>query len=238
MNAWAWVAYLGMDPEGWGVTLLQGALVTLEISIGAFVVGIVLGLAAALAKLSGIRALERIAQLYSTVCRAVPELLLILLLYYAGTDAINLLMTAVGIGPVNINGFAAAVSVLGIVQGAYAAEIIRGAIQAIPYGQIEAGKVFGARPALVLRRVILPAMAPYGLAGFANLWLILVKDSALISVVGYNELLYAAKQAASSTREYMHYYLMVALVYFIITTLSGLLFRQIERRFGRWMPNA
>ncbi|MDR3389041.1 ABC transporter permease subunit [Paraburkholderia sediminicola] len=238
MNSWAWVAYLGMDPDGWGVALLQGAIVTLEISIGAFVVGIVLGLAGAFAKLSGVRALERIAQGYTTVCRAVPELLLILLLYYAGTDAINLLMTAVGIGPVNVNGFAAAVIVLGIVQGAYAAEIIRGAIIAIPYGQIEAGRVFGARPALVFRRVILPAMAPYALAGFANLWLILVKDSALISVVGYNELLYTAKQAAGSTREYLRYYLMVAAVYFVITSLSGLLFREIERRFGRWMPNS
>ncbi|MDS0858903.1 ABC transporter permease subunit [Burkholderia pseudomultivorans] len=236
MDGWGWVSYLGMDPDGWGVALLQGAGVTLEISLGAFVVGIALGLLGAAAKLSGVRVLERIAQGYTTLCRAVPELLLILLLYYAGTDAINLVMTAIGIGPVAVNGFAAAVIVLGIVQGAYAAEIIRGAILAIPFGQIEAGRAFGASPGLVFRRVTLPAMAPYALAGFANLWLILVKDSALISVVGYNELLYTAKQAAGSTREYMRYYLMVAIVYFAITSLSGMLFREIERRFGRWMP--
>ncbi|WP_063551426.1 ABC transporter permease [Burkholderia territorii] len=238
MGGWGWVSYLGMDPDGWGVALLQGAGVTLEISLGAFVVGIVLGLLGAAAKLSGVRVLERLAQGYTTLCRAVPELLLILLLYYAGTDAINLLMTALGVGPVAVNGFAAAVIVLGIVQGAYAAEIIRGAILAIPFGQIEAARAFGAPPALVFRRVTLPAMAPYALAGFTNLWLILVKDSALISVVGYSELLYTAKQAAGSTREYMHYYLMVAAVYFAITSLSGVLFREIERRFGRWMPTS
>ncbi|WP_213308082.1 ABC transporter permease [Paraburkholderia sacchari] len=238
MNTWTWVAYLGMDPDGWGAALLQGALVTLEISFGAFAVGLLLGLAGAAAKLSGVRTLERIANTYTTLCRAVPELLLILLLYYAGTDAVNLLMRAIGVGDVSVNGFAAAVTVLGIVQGAYAAEIIRGAVLAIPYGQIEAGRAFGARPALVFRRVILPAMAPYALAGFANLWLILVKDSALISVVGYSELLYTAKQAAGSTREYLHYYLMVAAVYFAITTVSGAFFREIERRFGRWMPQA
>ncbi|MFM0341811.1 ABC transporter permease [Paraburkholderia fungorum] len=238
MNFDTWVAYLGMDPDGWGVAMLQGAVVTLEISFGAFLVGIVLGLLGAFAKLSGIQPLVRIAQAYTTLCRAVPELLLILLLYFAGTDAVNLLISAVGVGPVSVNGFAAAVIVLGIVQGAYASEIIRGAILAIPYGQIEAGRVFGARPGLVLRRVILPAMAPYALAGFANLWLILVKDSALISVVGYNELLSTAKQAAGSTREYLRYYLLVAAVYFIITSLSNILFREIERRFGRWMPSS
>jgi polar amino acid transport system permease protein len=238
LNFDTWVAYLGMDADGWGVAMLKGAVVTLEISFGAFLVGIVLGLLGAFAKLSGIRPLVRVAQAYTTLCRAVPELLLILLLYFAGTDAVNLLISAVGVGPVSVNGFAAAVIVLGIVQGAYASEIIRGAILAIPYGQIEAGRVFGARPALVLRRVILPAMAPYALAGFANLWLILVKDSALISVVGYNELLSTAKQAAGSTREYLRYYLLVAAVYFVITSLSNILFREIERRFGRWMPNS
>ncbi len=238
MNFDSWIAFLGLDPDGWGVAMLQGAVVTLEISFGAFLVGIVLGLVGALAKLSGVRPLVRIAQGYTTLCRAVPELLLILLLYFAGTDAVNLVMSIFGVGPVSVNGFATAVIVLGIVQGAYASEIIRGAILAIPYGQIEAGRVFGARPTLVMRRVILPAMAPYALAGFANLWLVLVKDSALISVVGYNELLSTAKQAAGSTREYLRYYLLVAAVYFVITSLSNLLFREIERRFGRWMPNS
>jgi polar amino acid transport system permease protein len=238
MDTWAWVSWLGMDPDGWGVALLKGAIVTLEISLGAFVSGLVLGMLGAGAKLSGVRTLQRIAQVYTTLCRAVPELLLILLLFYAGTDAVNLLTTAVGIGPVNVNGFATAVVVLGVVQGAYAAEIIRGAILAIPYGQIEAGRAFGGSPGLVFRRVILPAMAPYALAGLANLWLILIKESALISVVGYNELLSTAKQAASSTREYLRYYLVVAAIYFVITKLSNQLFRRIERRFGRWMPSS
>lgn len=237
MNGWAWVAYLGMDPEGWGVALLQGAIVTLEISLGAFATGIALGVMGAGAKLSGVRVLGQIAQVYTTLCRAVPELLLILLLFYAGTDAVNLMMTAVGFGPVSVNGFATAVVVLGIVQGAYAAEIIRGAILAIPYWQIEAARAFGGSPGFVFRRVIVPAMAPYALAGLANLWLILIKESALISVVGYDELLSTAKQAASSTREYMHYYLLVAVIYFAITKLSNLVFRRIEKRFARWMPS-
>ena len=91
--------------------------------------------------------------------------------------------------PVEVNGFLAAIVVLGIVQGAYSAEIIRGAIEAIPVGQIEAGRAYGMKPFMVLRRVLVPSMLPHVVAGLSNLWLVLVKDSALISVVGYSELL-------------------------------------------------
>jgi polar amino acid transport system permease protein len=237
MNTWSWVAWLGMDPDGWGVAMIQGAFVTLEISLGAFAVGIVLGMLGAGAKLSGVRVLVVLANAYTTLCRAIPELLLILLLFYAGTDALNLLMEGIGAGDMVVNGFVTAVFVLGVVQGAYAAEIIRGAILAIPYGQIEAARAFGSSPGLVFRRVTLPAMAPYALAGLSNLWLVLIKESALISVVGYTELLSTAKQAASSTREYLHYYLIVGAIYFAITKLSNLVFQRIERRFGRWMPS-
>jgi len=220
----------------WGAALLQGAWVTLQISLGAFAVGLAIGLAVALAKLSGNRVLLPLACAYTTVCRAVPELLLILLLYYAGSDAINALLQLAGRAPVDINGFAAAVTVLGIVQGAYAAEIIRGAVLAIPPGHIEAAKAFGCGRWLTVRRVVLPEMLPYALAGLANLWLVLLKDSALISVVGYNELLFTTKQAAGSSRQYLLFYLAVALIYLAITLLSNLLFARVERSFRRWLP--
>lgn len=220
----------------WGAALLQGLLVTLQISLGAFAVGLLIGLLVALAKLSGHRALLPLACTYTTVCRAVPELLLILLLYYAGSDAVNALLALFGHAPVEINGFAAAVAVLGIVQGAYAAEIIRGAVLAIPYGHIEAAKAFGCSRSHIVRRVVLPEMMPYALAGLANLWLVLLKDSALISVVGYNELLFTTKQAAGSTRQYLLFYVAVALLYLAVTLLSNLVFQHFERRFQRWMP--
>lgn len=220
----------------WGAALLRGALVTLQISCGAFAVGLLVGLAVALVKLGGNPLLKLLANAYTTICRAVPELLLILLLYYAGSDAINALLKLAGHDPIDINGFAAAVTVLGIVQGAYAAEIIRGAVLAIPFGHIEAARAFGCRRSLIVRRIVLPEMLPYALAGLANLWLVLIKDSALISVVGYNELLFTSKQAAGSTREYLLFYLAVALIYLGVTLASNAVFGLIERRFRRWMP--
>ena len=220
----------------WGVVLLQGALVTLQISFGAFALGLLIGLVVAMTKLSGKTPLVIMANSYITVCRAVPELLLILLLYYAGSDLINAVLDWMGHDPVEINGFASGVVVLGIVQGAYASEIIRGAILAIPVGHIEAARAFGCSRSLIVRRILIPEMTPFALAGLSNLWMTLLKDSALISVVGYNELLFTAKQAAGSTKMYVLFYLSVGAMYLVITLLSNLVVERIESRFRRWMP--
>ena len=220
----------------WGVVLLEGAWVTLQLSCGAFVMGLLIGLLVAMTKLGGSAPLVLAANAYTTVCRAVPELLLILLLYYAGSDLINAVLGWMGREPVEINGFASGVIVLGIVQGAYASEIIRGAILAIPAGHIEAARAFGCSRSLIVRRILIPEMMPFALAGLSNLWMTLLKDSALISVVGYNELLFTAKQAAGSTKMYLLFYLSVGAMYLVITLLSNGVVARIESRFRRWMP--
>lgn len=222
--------------EGWLQALAQGMVKTLGISLGAFILGLAIGLLVAMVKLRGPRWLVLCANCYTTLYRAVPELLLILLLYYAGTDLINLLMAQMGRPGVEVNGFMAAIVVLGIVQGAYSGEIIRGAIQAIPHGQIEAARAYGINRLLLLRRIVLPSMMPFAIAGLSNLWLVLVKESALISVVGYTELLSAGRQAAASTKHYLLFYLAVAAFYYLITLVSSSVFRQLEVRFERWMP--
>lgn len=228
---------LRLDSPGWGGVLLEGALTTLEIAVSAFLLGLVLGFGGALAKLSPVRPLVVTATIYSTVMRAVPELLLIILLYYAGTDALNRLFLALGIeGEADVSGFAAAIGVLGLVLGAYATEVIRGAILSIPIGQIEAARAYGMGPALVLRRVVLPAMLPAALPGLANLWMILIKDTALISVVGATELLSSAKQAAGTTKHYFLFYCAAAAIYFVITVVSNRVFRAIEARVRVAVP--
>jgi polar amino acid transport system permease protein len=164
--------------------------------------------------------------------------LLILLLYYVGSMLLNSLMAQMGYGVLNVSGPLAAILVLGLVQGAYASEIFRAAIQAIPFGQIEAARAFGLSGFGLFRRVTLPIMAPYAMAGMANLWINLIKDSALISVVGTNELLYTAKQGAGSTRHYLLFYLTAAAMYYAVTLVSNYLSGRLERRIRRWMPLA
>ena len=165
-----------------------------------------------------------------------PELLLILLLFYVGSMGLNQFFEWLGYGQVKLNGMMVAIVVLGLVQGAYASEIFRGAIQSIPFGQIEAARAYGMHGFGLFRRVTLPMMAPNALAGMANLWVNLIKDSALISVVGTNELLYTAKQAAGSTRHYLTFYLTAAALYYVLTVLSNLFAGYLERRFRRWIP--
>ena len=156
---------LAWSPPGWGRNLFYGALSTLEISALAYGLGLILGLFGATGKLSGGKALKRALEVYTTVVRSVPELLLIVILFYTGTQGINALAESVGIGRIEINGFVAAVMVLGVVQGAYSTEVLRGAIQAIPIGQIEAAKAYGMAPFLMFRRITLPAMLPFALPG-------------------------------------------------------------------------
>lgn len=130
----------------WGPLMLKGALVTLLVAILSFGLGFTLGVLGASAKLYGGIVLRTLMNDYTSIMRAVPELVLLLLLYFAFSDLMNFFLGKIGIGPININGVVAGVSVLGIVQGAYSTEVIRGAIQAIPYGQLEAAAAYGMSP--------------------------------------------------------------------------------------------
>ena len=219
-------------PPGWGGVLLTGAVSTVAISACAFAIGLLLGTAGALGKLSGNRALRLLLDLYTTLIRAVPELILIVGLYYAGTDGLNRLLAALDLPPIDVNGFVAAIAVLGFVQGAYMTEVLRGAILAVPVGQIEAAKAFGMGPMLLFRRVLLPALLPNALPGLANLWMSVTKDSALVAVVGYQELALATRLAGASTKHSFVFFLAVAFPDRGITRL------QVDRRAGAARPAA
>src|SRR5215467_14610359 len=185
-----YVKLLSYGDTGWGDEFLTGAWLTIQISVCAYLIGLGLGLLGAWAKLSGDRTAFWISESYTTIVRAVPELLLIILLYYTGTTALRNLLVAVGFGEdVQINAFAAAVGTLGFVQGAYTTEVFRGAMLAVPKGQLEAAKAYGMSASLRFRRIMFPLMFRYALPGLANLWVTILKDSSLISVVGFSELL-------------------------------------------------
>jgi polar amino acid transport system permease protein len=224
---------LALSPPGWGGNLLRGLWNSLQIAAGAFAFGLLIGLPCALGKLSGGPVTRDLLAVYTTVVRAVPELVLILILYFVGTDLLNRAAAALGYGTIQLSGVAAGIWVLGIVQGAYATEVLRGAILAVPPGQIEAGRAYGLTPGQLLRRVTLPAMLPHALPGLANLWLIATKDTALLAIVGFAELTLETRQAASSTRAYFTFYLAAGLLYLAVTLVSAFAFRRLEARARR-----
>ena len=229
-----------MTSEGladWAGPILNGALTTVQIAVLAYAIGLVLGLLGAGAKLSPWSPLRGVATAYSTLIRAVPELLLIILLYYAGAQALDALLTHMGMaGAVQITGFATAVGVLAFVQGAYMTEVFRGAILAIPRGQLEAADAFGFSRWTRFHRFVLPAMLPNALPGMSNLWLILIKDTALISVIGFNELFFTIQQAAASSRAYFLFYAAAGAIYLLMTLTSTALFARLERYVRRGQP--
>lgn len=227
---------LALSPPGWGGILLAGLLASLELAAGGYLLGLAIGVGGAFGKLYGGPILRDLLEIYTTLIRAVPELVLILLLYYAGTDAVNQLFLLIGLPAVDISGLAAGIFVIGIVQGAYSTEVLRGAIKAVPSGQIEAARAYGMSPFQALRRVTLPAMLPYAIPGLSNLWMIATKDTALLAVVGFSELTLVTRQAAGSTKAYMTFYLAAGVLYLLVTLFSNIIIGFIERHARRGMP--
>lgn len=228
---------LSLSPPGWGANLLRGLVNSLKIAFGAFGFGLLIGLFGAYGKLYGGPVLRDLLAIYTTVIRAVPELVLILILYYVGTDLINKASSAMGYGRVEISGVVAGIWVLGIVQGAYSIEVLRGAIQAVPPGQIEAARAFGMPPVMTMWRVTIPAMMSFATPGLANLWLIATKDTALLAIVGFSELTLETRQAASSTRAYFTFFLATGGLYLMVTLCSGVVFAWIEKWARRGQPS-
>jgi polar amino acid transport system permease protein len=228
--------YLSFSDGGWGWNMLRGLGSTLQIALGAYALGLFIGWFGALGKLNGSKLTRWLLEIYTTLIRAVPELVLILLLYYAGTQAINEVLDMMGYRPIDISGLVAGIAVLGIVQGAYATEVIRGAMLAVPRGQIEAATAFGMSRWKILWRITLPAMLPFALPGMSNLWLIVTKDTALLAVVGFSELALTTRQAAGSTRAYFMFFSAAAVLYLCVTLVSNQIFRTLEKRSRRGQP--
>lgn len=228
---------LSPTPPGWGGNLLRGLAYTVQIALGAFGMGFIIGCFGAFGKLYGGPLVRDLLAIYTTIVRAVPELVLILLLYYAGTDLVNRILEGMGYSRIDISGLVAGIVVLGFVQGAYATEVLRGAIKAIPYGEIEAAKAYGMSGGLMMRRIILPAMLPYALPGMGNLWLIATKDTALLAVVGFSELTLETRQAAGATKSYFLFYIAAGALYLFITLFSGAIVSRLEKWARRGLPS-
>jgi polar amino acid transport system permease protein/octopine/nopaline transport system permease protein len=223
-----------MDLKGFGGQILTGAGLTLLVAALSLVFGLMIGGLGAAAKLSRSRPLRVLADAYTTLVRGVPELLILLILYFGGT----VLLTWLAGEYVEVDGFSAGLFALSILAGAYATEVLRAAIQGVPKGQLEAARALGMRPAAMIRFVMLPQVWRLALPGLGNVWLVLLKDTSLISVVGLEELMRKSAIAAGATHQPFTFYAVAAGTYLTFTIASVLGISALERRSRRGLARA
>jgi arginine/ornithine transport system permease protein len=218
---------------GYFYHILLGAWVTIQIALSSLLIATVLGIIAAAMKLSDNIWLRRLAYSYSTLIRGVPDLILLMLIFYGGQTLINFIAPYFGHNDyIDVNPFIAGTCTLGFNLGAYLSETFRGAIMAIPVGQREAGMAFGMNSFQVFTRITLPQMIRLSIPGFINNWLVLTKTTALISIIGLQDMMYKSKQAGDATQDPFTYLLFAGLIYLSITSLSLWLLHRLERKYS------
>ncbi len=210
-----------LDLKGYGWMLWDGVQITLAVGFCAMALALVLGMVGVWGKLSQSKGARRTANTYTTVIRGVPELILILLVYYGTPTLIQDTVDSFGYDLfIDINPFVAGVITIGVIYGAFATEVFRGAYQAVPRGQIEAAYAIGMSRPLMARRILLPQMWRFALPGLGNVWIVLLKATALMSVIQLPELLRNADIAARAVRLPFNFYFAASLIYLAITAVS------------------
>ncbi|GHX03945.1 amino acid ABC transporter, permease protein [Vibrio cholerae] len=241
-----------LDLQGYEASILKGAQLTIEVAVLSLLLAMLLGMLGALAKMAPYRWARAIATLYTTIIRGIPDLVLMMLIFFGGqillnnglswfNEFINQWLTArdpnhewVAYLPdyVDISPFVAGVLTIGFIFGAYMAETFRGAILAVDKGELEAAKAYGMSAAMSFRRILLPQMIRHAIPGFGNNWLVLLKTTALVSIIGLEDMVRISSLAAGSTKMPFTFYMAVATIFLFFTSVSTGLLKLLERKFS------
>jgi polar amino acid transport system permease protein len=231
MNVWTLISF---GPEGWGDDIARGVLVTLSLALATLPLGLLIGFLIALAKQSKERSLRLAGNIYTTIFRGLPELLTLFLVYFGAQIGIQQVMHLFDPeATVEINSFFAGMIAIGVVFSSYASEVLLSAFRAIPNGQYEGGYAIGLTRGQTMRLVILPQLIRIALPGLSNLWLILLKDTALVSVIGLSDILRQTGVAARVTKQAFLFFGIACLLYLALAILSSFAISAIERWAGK-----
>jgi histidine transport system permease protein len=218
--------------QGYGPLILAGTWQTVKLAILSLALSFVLGLLGAAAKLSKNRLAYGVGASYTTLVRGVPDLVLMLLLFYSIQIWLNDLTDLIGWDQINIDPFVAGVIVLGFIYGAYFTETFRGAFLSVPRGQLEAGSAFGMTGWQTFSRIMFPQMMRFALPGIGNNWQVMVKATALVSIIGLADIVKAAQDAGKGTLRFFFFTLIAGAIYLAITTISNLVLLRLEKRYS------
>ncbi|MDN8447505.1 histidine ABC transporter permease HisQ [Acinetobacter baumannii] len=221
-----------MSFSGYGPLLLSGTWMTIQLALLSLLLSVIIGLIGASSKLSNIKALRYIATAYTTLIRSVPDLVIMLLLFYSLQLGLNQITEALQMDQIDINPFVAGVITLAFIYGAYFTETFRGAFQSVPRGQIEAAMAYGMTPWQVFHRVLFPQMMRFALPGIVNNWQVLIKATALVSIIGLTDIVKITQDAGRSTMQLFFFSIVAAAIYLAITTVSNLILIWLERHYS------
>ncbi|RIY01823.1 ABC transporter permease subunit [Aureimonas flava] len=219
---------LAFGDTGWGDEIAGGLLVTVSLALATLPFGLLLGLALALGKRGDDPALRLSADIYTTIFRGLPELLTLFLVYYGGQNLLNALTAWLGLGQWALSSFVSGMVALGLVFAAYSSEVFLSAFRAIPNGQWEGGRALGLSHQRILGLVILPQLLRISLPGLSNVWLNLLKDTALVSVIGLADIMRQTGVAARVTREPFFFFGLACALYLLLTMISAVGLRRVE----------
>jgi His/Glu/Gln/Arg/opine family amino acid ABC transporter permease subunit len=208
----------------------RGTVVTVLLAVISLALATLLGGLGAAGKLGGGALSRGIVQIYTTIVRGVPDLVMLLLIYFGGQRLVNVVLGVFGAEPLSISPFLAGVLAIGFIYGAYLTETFRGAYMTIPRGQIEAARALGLHDLVAHWTVTIPQLIRFALPGYANVWQVLVKSTAVVSVIGLEDLVGLADSAGKTVRQPFVFFAAVLLVYLVLTWISTQAFAWLERR--------
>lgn len=237
--------------QGYEHTILQGAWLTIKVALLSLIVAVFLGMLGALAKMSSSRIARSIATIYTTIIRGIPDLVLMMLIFFGGqvllnnslyslNEQINEWMTSFNSAHewtaylpdyIDVSPFSAGVLTIGFIFGAYMAETFRGAIMAVDKGELEAATAYGMSQSLLFRRILLPQMIRHALPGFGNNWLVLLKTTALVSIIGLEDMVRVGGLAAGTTQMPFTFYMTISVIFLFFTSVSTGLLKLLERKY-------
>ncbi|KMN37090.1 MULTISPECIES: ABC transporter permease [unclassified Chromobacterium] len=223
---------------GFGSIIWEGTLVTLELAVLSLLLAFLIGLVGAGAKLSSNRLLSGVSTLYTTLIRGVPDLVLMLLIFYSLQIGINRLTEWRGMERIDLNPFVSGVVTLGFIYGAYFTETLRGAFISVPKGQLEAGTAYGMNPWQVFCRIQFPQMMRFALPGISNNWQVMLKATALVSIIGLTDVVKVSIDAGKSTYKVFFFTLVAGVIYLLLTTVSNFVLMWLERRYSMGVREA
>ena len=218
--------------DGYWELIKNGTWATIQLALLSVLLSFILGLLGASAKLFGGGLLRGIATLYTTIIRSVPDLVLMLLLFFSIQMGLNQVTDALGWRVIQIDPFWAGVIVIGMIYGAYFTETFRGAFLAVPKGQIEVGMAYGMNSTQVFRHILFPQMMRYAIPGIGNNWLVVLKATALVSIIGLSDLVKASQDAGRATGDMFKFILIAGLIYLVLTSLSNMVLWLLETLFS------